>query len=440
MSEDGHAILSPSGAERWSVCPGSVVLEADFPDNGNEHSDWGTAAHAVAAMCLTEKTDAMAYLGRRIDVAPARTVECDREMVETVQTYVDYVREASEGAELLVEQRLAIDHITGEVTWYDAEGNEVPEGTTGVTSKPAKGTTDAAILRLDEGELHIVDLKGGRGVKVFASYNGRPNKQLAMYALAALRAFELLGDFKRVRMTISQPRLNHLDEWDCSVEELLAIGEELSAAAKRASLYIGSTTPPSMRDLQPGEKQCKFCKARGVCPKLAETVQEIVGADFEDLTADAVNAAIPLGGEKLGAAMSSVELVEIWCQGVRAAVDIELLAGRQVPGWKLVQGRKGARQWASENDAETTLKGMRLKVEEMYSFKLITPPAAEKLVKAGTIGPRQWDKLKKLVTQSEGSPSVVPESDPREALVITPPEDDFEQLGESTASVGEEFA
>ncbi|SPA25908.1 putative phage protein p38 [Cupriavidus taiwanensis] len=422
MTEPSHARLSPSGADRWSVCPGSVILEAAEPDNSNEHSDWGTAAHAVAAMCLTEQTDAAAYLGRRIDVAPCRTVECDREMAEAVQQYVDYVRQAADGAELLVEQRFDISHV-------------VPE---------CFGTSDAVVIRADE--LHIIDAKFGRGVPVYASYAvdpanpaspRKPNKQMALYALGALRELELVADFKRVRMTIHQPRLNSVDEWDCSVIDLLAAGEDLSAAAERAYMYVDSDTPPAPSDLVPGEKQCKFCKAKATCPALAQRVQDEVGSDFDNLVAFGqsdeqkvmtIKALTPKTPEALGKAMAAIDLIESWCKAVRGAVEVELLAGREVPGYKLVQGRKGARAWTSEGEAEAALKSMRLKTDEMYSFKLITPPAAEKLVKAGTLGPRQWAKLQPLIGQSEGGKSVAPASDPRPALVIAPPADDFDEV------------
>ena len=44
-----HARLSPSGAHRWMRCPGSVALEAPFPDNSNRYSAEGTLAHDLAA-------------------------------------------------------------------------------------------------------------------------------------------------------------------------------------------------------------------------------------------------------------------------------------------------------------------------------------------------------------------------------------------------------
>ena len=75
---------------------------------------------------------------------------------------------------------------------------------------------------------------------------------------------------------------------------------------------------------------------------------------------------------------------------------------------------------------------MRLKVEEMYDLKLISPTTAEKLAKAGTIGPRQWPKLQEIIEQPEGKASVAPVSDKRPALKIAAVEDEF---ADETASI-----
>ncbi len=92
---------------------------------------------------------------------------------------------------------------------------------------------------------------------------------------------------------------------------------------------------------------------------------------------------------------------------------------------KLVTGKLGNRAWGNETEAEATLKGFRLKREEMYSMKLISPTQAEKLIKKDN--PRRWTKLESLITRAEGKPVVTLESDPRPALVLTP-ENDFDDV------------
>ena len=187
-----HARLSPSGAEKWMTCPGSVALEADEPDTSNDYSDEGTAAHFLASTCLEMLNNAVAFKGQSISVfngkgdwtfaahkypgvKPSNTYTIDDEMAAYVQLYLDKVREYADGGTLLVEQRMSISHLTGE--------------------ENAAGTADAVILQGDE--IIIADLKYG-----MREVDGDRNKQMMVYALAALREYELLGDFTTVRTVI----------------------------------------------------------------------------------------------------------------------------------------------------------------------------------------------------------------------------------------------
>lgn len=391
-----HALLSPSSAHRWMACPGSVRLCRDLPDTPSDFADEGTDAHQLAAACLESGLDAKDCIGQTMDKGNQVTPD----MAQAVQAYLDYVRDvaAATGGELLVEQHLPIAHLTGE--------------------EDAAGTADAVILSDDE--LIVADLKYGRGVPVDAE----GNPQLQIYALAALAEFSPLGDFERVRMVIHQPRLGAVSEWVQTLEELEAFGQQVAQAAQ--------ATQVADAPLRAGGQQCKFCKAKATCPALAARVQAEIGSDFEVLTGfnrEMTEAYVQRHerrtADELGAALAAVDLVEVWCKAVRAEAEARLLAGKPVPGFKLVQGKKGNRQWTSKEEAEAALKAMRVKHEQMYDYAVISPTSAEKLAKADVIGPRQWPKLAALITQAEGKPSVAPESDKRPALAIAAVADDF---------------
>lgn len=416
-----HATLSPSSADRWMTCPGSVPLSEGIVDTSSDYAAEGSAAHEIAALCLTNSSDAAAYVGRIVEI-DTREIEITADMAEHIQVYVDHVRNrvadwTNLGAivTLEVEQRVPIGHLTGE------------DG--------AEGTADAVIIaELPDVRtaIEVIDLKFGRGVEVEAT----DNRQLRLYALGAIEKFGMVWTFTEARVAISQPRLSTKPaEWEVSIEDLERFGQDVkraSASVAEARICFANKAPDFDLFLQPSEKGCKWCKVKGTCGKLAQHVATAVLDDFEDLTQAGVEQAIKdvpaRSDDNLANAMECVDLIEDWCKAVRADVERRLLAGGQVPGFKLVKGRAGARKWADEAQAEAVLKSMRLKQEAMYDFKLISPTQAEKLAKAETIGPRQWPKVEALITRSAPKPSVAPASDKRPALAIKPVHEEFPNL------------
>lgn len=110
---------------------------------------------------------------------------------------------------------------------------------------------------------------------------------------------------------------------------------------------------------------------------------------------------------------------------LREAAYDQMMKGVQVEGFKLVLGRPGNRQWTSNAEAEAMLKSFKLKEDERYTYKVITPTALEKLMKAGRIGERQWKRAETIITRSEPTPTVVPAADKRPAWSPTATASDF---------------
>ncbi len=437
MAEALHSKWSASGFEAVMLCPGKPVMEAGKADRTSEYAAEGNAAHLVLTWALksTPIAPASAYLGRVIE-ADGYTFEVDDDMARHVQVCIDYVVDLM-GADgiLMVDERVNYSSYLG-----------VPED-------DAWGTADVIVIRGTE--IIVLDFKYGRGVEVSAY----ENPQMSLYALGALQAYHnVVETFTHVRMAISQPRGSvKPSEYDLSVEELEAWGRSTARSAVASCMTAAAMWSAGMPDstdwgsvfLNPNEKSCKFCRAKATCPSYREVVSETVFAtnpatpeDFADLTVPGKDHIQPTEAAWLSAALAKADLIEDWVKAVRAEVERRLLAGDTVPGYKLVQGKKGNRAWSNKAEAEAAMKAMRLKVEEMYDLVLISPTSAEKLApkydKAGkvippkegapapVIGPRQWPKLKELITQAEGKPHVAPVSDPREALTVKPIADEFE--------------
>ena len=435
---NGHAIYSPSGAKKWMTCPGSIAMEQGEPDGDTSYADEGTAAHALASMCLTEGTHPAAYIGRVLAVVngvyyphglddPAgvpdkdailRQFPVDFDMAGAVNAYVQRVRECVQGGTLLVEQKVPISHVTGE------------EGAT--------GTADAVILSATELQVH--DYKHGVGVPVDA----KDNPQGLIYLLGALEAYGAIGDFETFRFVVHQPRSQHgatISEHVVTRDELLAFGvkvRERAQNARTATEFASNWIGKDNSYLAPGD-HCKsaFCKARGKCPELANFVQEAIGADFDTLSsiyspqaqADIVSKLVPVDLRTLGQYHAAVEMILDWCKAVRARVEAVLFehendaATIEALGHKLVAGKRGNRQWSSEDEAEALLKKMRMKNEEVYDFKLKSPTSIEKVLKEE---PKRWARVQPLIVQKYGQPSVAPVGDKRPALIVKPVADDFE--------------
>ena len=394
-----HAVLSPSSAPRWMRCTGSVAATSECGDSSSSFAREGTAAHELAERALTAQKDAEFYRNTEIVVEYEEDGETcfdkyivDDEMIDNVQVYLDQVRR--QPGELHVEQRLDLSEVYGVEEQF--------------------GTGDAIILNYEAQNLQIRDLKYGRGVQVYA----KDNEQLYSYAAAALVEHDLFGDWQTITVAIDQPRLGHCDEHTLTRAELEEFMAHAKERAQAAHALIGADPAAIEAAKTAGSKQCQWCPIKATCPTLATWTHEQVFADFTalDATPEQPREAAELDSAMLGKLLARADIIEATTKAWRAECLRRVELGIEVPGWKLVEGRMGARKWSDEDEARDIMKKARFKDDEMYTKKLLTAPQAEKYIKKKK--PRVWTRLTALITQERGKPSLAPESDGRPALTV----------------------
>jgi hypothetical protein len=359
-----HAELSASGSATWLNCAGSVEAQRQYGRTSSRFADEGTAAHTLAEICLTKEVSPFTYENI---LDPETGITITHEMCGHVQTYLDYIAEFA--GEKFFEQK---------VNYSDY----APEGF---------GTADCIII--DGDTLHIVDLKYGKGIKVYAD-----STQLSIYALGAVHEFGFIYDIKTIKKHIVQPRLDNIDMHEMSIDELLQFGEEVKEKAKLAMLPGAPRTP--------GEKQCQWCSHKARCPELLKMTQDTLMGDFDNLTQ--VNT---LSDEQLANALSHATLIKSWLSAVEDTVRAKLESGEAFEGFKIVEGRS-SRDWADQSIAEAVLS-KDYAAYELYETSFISVAKAEKLV-----GKKNMDELNDIIIKKSGKPTLVPASDKRPALGI----------------------
>jgi len=357
-----HASLGASSAHRWAYCPGSVAASADLPNTSSPFAVEGTTAHDLAELALRAGSSALNHFE-------------NQEMADFVSVYTEYVERLSVGADMtMIEQR--VDY-----------GDWVPGGF---------GTSDAIVLRGDT--LHVVDLKYGMGVQVYAENN----PQGMLYALGAYNEIRHAADVQRVVITIVQPRLDHISEWEISIPGLLKWGEWISQRAE-------ATAEPDAPRVA-GASQCKFCLAKHNCGALLKHTTDAMLTEFDDL--ENLPAPDTLTDDQVGAALAAKGLIEGWLNAVQSHVVDRLESGQGFGGFKLVAGRS-SRSWIDECAALKELSDMIGAGRAMTQPKLISPPQAEK-----ALGAKRKVEIQNLITKTEGKPTLAPESDKRPAVNV----------------------
>lgn len=404
--EPKHATFSASGSHGWLNCPGKINAERGIPDKGSVHAEEGTVAHHLAELALTHEKPAEFWKGNvvivkngevyenRLELSDAKRNEqiaygnsvydITDEMCSYVQEYLDYVNAIPAG-DAMIETRVDFS------PW---------------TTEGQFGTADYIGISEDGKRAVIVDLKYGKGNKVFAE----KNSQAMLYALGVIEELDLIYDVEEFLIVIHQPRLDHVDEWHVTKEELLEWGETTVRPAVKIAM---TEDAPRIA----GDLQCKYCLVQDDCPAAVEYMLEAVAEDFdmadfklkEDGNLD-ISAKIFIHERR--------DFIRKLLDAVEASLHKAIIEdGDEVPGYKIVEGRS-QRKWKDPETVEELLKKNRnIKADDMYKKELKGPAPIEKILG------KDHKILKEHVHKPKGKPTLVLESDKREAMSFDCEED-----------------
>ena len=376
MPPNDHALLSASSSHRWLHCNPSARLEREFADRETIAAAEGTAAHALAEHKLKRKLK----LRSERPVSPFDTDEmevCTDDYADFVMEQVTKERRRDPNTQVFIEQRL-------DFSCY------VPEGF---------GTGDALVV--SRGRIHIIDLKYGQGLLV----DSEENPQMMLYALAALNQYEEQYQIKKVKLTIFQPRRDNVSTWETTVAKLKKWAtKDLVPKAQRAFRGEGEYCP--------GE-WCIFCKAAVKCRARAEDKLRLAQSEFKmpPLLTDA----------EIESVLAKLPDIKKWADEIQEYALAKALAGKEWTGFKLVEGRS-VRKFTDERAVVKAAN--EAGYHDIYKQSLISITEMEKLM-----GKAEFSKvLGALVTKPQGKPTLVPDTDKRQAISVSNPKSEFSEI------------
>lgn len=372
-----HALLSASSAHRWLYCTPSARLEEQFPDTTSESAAEGTLAHELAELKARNYFYTVDFGKRKLTNAINKLKKQDLwqdEMMGYTDEYLDYLK-----AKAMEFKGIPYAALEKQVD-YSAY------------AQSGFGTADCILI--GGGILHIIDFKYGQSPNGRVSAEGNP--QLSLYALGAYEAYKMLYPIEKVRLSVVQPRLpDGISEWETTLTELLAWGEFVKKKAALAWEGKGSYVS--------SEKICHFCRARNQCRARSD---HNVKQAFE------LGELPPLiTAEEAGKRLLAMEGVVRYQKDLQEWALSECLAGKEVPGWKAVEGR-GSRDWTDMEKAFEVLQGAGINRAVLYEEKPITLAQVEKIV-----GKKDFtETVGEYVYKNPGKPTLVKESDKRNAI------------------------
>ena len=363
------------------LCPARAKVNRDAPDTGSIYADMGTQCHEVMEKRYSDPDKVAGLVAEFKEDWQKVAIELAESQKNIALASVESVM-----TQCWLETRVSLDH---------------------VGRKDIFGTADLIAL-YENNDLLILDYKFGAGVAV------RPedNAQMNIYALGAIGMMAKTGiQVNDVHLVIVQPRI--YDEpkiVTVSRKEL----EDWYVAKLLPAIELAEQENPKAI---PGKTQCRWCYGVEVgCDALVDSYKAMLPvADLE------CQELAKYSGEMLGELLLRANAVEIAIKSLQDMALTRLLAGEEVPGFKLVQSSPRER-WSDEEKASKSMQRMGLKEVERYKKKLISPKQAVKKLNAkGNMTARRKAAIYKWVVKPPPEPVLTVVTDHRPDYILVDP-------------------
>lgn len=378
-----HARLSPSSAERWLRCPGSLGLTDEafpngVPDEESVYALEGTLAHTVAELSARDHFRLGGDTRAEWDAVKVEIAENDFDL--------DDMRDYGAGYVELLDEIARTSKLKPLIMLENRVHPSVPE---------VWGTADCIIVA--DGQLYVIDYKYGKGIQVAAE----ENPQLKLYALGALNLVDdtfggMLGGLSEVHALIFQPRISLEAEWHTYNRAALEQWQSGYAVPQANKALSGHA------EIVPSDAACKWCPVAGLCK---ERKAQLVDREFGEPNL--------MSPEELGDTLGDLKRIEEWCSKVReAGLELAYRQDVEIPGWKVVRAR--ANRKISDKD-----KAIEALVAAGFEKDAVTRYDTETLTKLDKIvGGKDAlaDVLGDLIGTPEGKATLVTQDDPRRSI------------------------
>lgn len=402
-----HKRFSPSQAERFFRCPGSIKrLATVLPRDTSPYAEEGNIAHELLDVALRNAL-------RDADVAWHFTRFSNQKLEVTMQLSVqdalDYIYEIK-------------DEYPDAVVFNEAFVDLPVEAAPG----EAGGYCDVFIWVPSIGRLYVMDYKHGIGVTVYSE----SNKQILQYTSAVVFGDSInipKDQIKELVGVIVQPRSyftsSQVRETPLTMSDLFDYVFELEDAI---ALCLSDDAP-----LVPDTVQCQFCDAVTTCPAIESKSLSLLGVNsIQELATVTLPAPEDIPADRLAYIMQGSDVVKKWLKEVHQHAYELARKGVYIPGKKLVDGQASREWYGLTVDAALDLCALTgAELDEVMPRKMIGVTAADKLVKRAYQKGLTGRKAKKAAAErgvkdmafltlktTSGSWSLVDETDSRPAV------------------------